>query len=110
MSEGDVVAVNDEHRLPVQLRSADLRRHEVPGEQAAHPPGPGRPKHSRFLEKSRQSFGLRSLESPRRREGLLPDQLQRQPQVAHRMVRSTIKLKFLTPEVSWPLLLATDSK
>ena len=89
MPEGDIASDDDEHRLLVQLRAADLRRHEVPREQAAHPPRLGRQKHSRLLEKSCQSFGLRSLESPRRREGLLPDQLQRQSQVAHCLVRLT---------------------
>ena len=87
MSKGDISTVNDEHRLPVQLRPADLRRHEVPREQETHPQRLGGQEHPRLLEESGQSFGLRSLQSPRSREGLLPDQLQCQSQVAHSMVR-----------------------
>ena len=79
MPQGDIPSINAEHHLPFQLRPADLRRHEVPRKQEADPQRSRGEKHSRLLKKSCQSFGFRVVESPWSRQGLLPDQLQRQP-------------------------------
>ncbi len=88
MSERTVPAFNVKYRLFVKFRSTNLRGNEVSREYAPNPSRFGRPKHSRLFKKSCQSFRFRIVQSPRCRQGLLPDQLQRESQAADCMVRN----------------------
>jgi len=88
MPQGDEPADDLHDGVPGGVLSADLLRHDVPREQAPHPQRPRRPEHPRLLKESRQNLGLWVVPGPGGREGLLPDELQREPEAADRVVRT----------------------